>query len=94
MTQADREFGRSIADVIAKLRGELNDPLGWVAGRRRGGEQAGGVRLSGPPQFSTKISTLSRTVTVVTVAHGATVYMNACTDSRSCRAVPDSTWTL
>ncbi len=36
VTQADHEFGRSIADVTAKLRGELTDPLGWVAGRLAG----------------------------------------------------------
>ena len=33
VTQADREFGRSIADVTAKLRAELTDPLGWVAAK-------------------------------------------------------------
>ena len=31
VTEADREFGRDIADVIASLRGQGGDPLSWVS---------------------------------------------------------------
>ena len=31
VTEADREFGREIADVIASLRGHGGDPLRWVS---------------------------------------------------------------
>ena len=31
VTEADREFGHDIADVIASLRGQGGDPLSWVS---------------------------------------------------------------
>ncbi len=41
VTEADREFGRDIADVIASLRGQGVDPLSWVADT---------VSLKAPPE--------------------------------------------
>ncbi|MCH7862981.1 MAG: hypothetical protein IH998_15190, partial [Proteobacteria bacterium] len=41
ITEADREFGRSIADLAANLVGEVGDPLQWVADM---------VALKGPPE--------------------------------------------
>ena len=41
ITEADRVFGRSIADFAANLVGEVSDPLQWVADMSA---------LKGPPE--------------------------------------------
>ena len=53
VTEADREFGRDIADVIASLRGQGGDPLSWVSDT---------VALKAPPERCAELMTELRQI--------------------------------
>ena len=53
VTEADREFGRDIADVIASLRGQGGDPLSWVSDT---------VSLKAPPERCAELVTELRQI--------------------------------
>ncbi len=53
VTEADREFGRAIADVIASLRGQGGDPLSWVSDT---------ISLKAPPERCAELMTELRQI--------------------------------
>ena len=53
VTEADREFGRDIADVIASLRGQGGDPMSWVSDT---------VSLKAPPERCAELMTELRQI--------------------------------
>ncbi len=53
VTEADREFGSGIADVIASLRGQGVDPLSWVSDT---------ISLKAPPERCAELVTELRQI--------------------------------
>lgn len=51
--EADRDFGRDIADVIASLRGQGGDPLSWVSDA---------ISLKAPPERCAELMTELRQI--------------------------------
>ena len=62
ITEADREFGRSIVDVAINLSGEVRDPLSWVADMAAG---------RGPDEQSRQLLRELRLILAPVLKHGA-----------------------